>query len=458
MKRIKEICLGLVVLGVAPLWAQVENSARGQEFDPEAAVIDHPEDRMQTPPPITGLSSPTVFTGEGGANYLRYGIAFTTAYTDNGLGNISGKPISQINYSIAPIVAIHEATPRLDWDATYAPGFTFYQRTSSLNDSDQNAILNFAYRLTPRVTFSARDRFQRTSNVFNQPDFGSSGAVSGGAQVPNFSIIAPSASRLSNSGNVSLTYQFALNEMAGVDGKFTTLHYPNSSQVPGLYDASSQGGSFFYSVRVSSALYLGASYQYQRLVAYPTAGQNETQAHAVVLFYTVNPTQHVSISFFGGPQYAETVQTPDPAQVQVAKTGSWSPAAGGSLAWGGRQSSIALSYAHVIADGGGLFSAVHMDSGALSFGRQLRRNLMGSVTGTYTNNTVIGSYLAQRTNGHSLYGTVSLQQKLGAHLTLQAGYTRLHQSYGTIPLISINPDTNREFLTLSYQFSRPVGR
>jgi hypothetical protein len=456
MKRIRTICLGLVVLGVAPLWAQVENSPQSEESQPEATVINHPEDRMQTPPPVTGLSSPTVFTTEGRANYLRYGIAFTTAYTDNGLGSISGKPISDVNYSIAPIAGIHEVTPRLDLEATYAPGFTFYQRTSSLNESDQNASLNLAYRLTPHVTLSARDGFQRTSNIFNQPDFGSAGAVSGGAQVPNFSIIAPTASRLSNAGNLSLTYQFALNEMAGVDGRFTTLHYPNSSQVPGLYDASSQGGSFFYSVRVSNVHYFGASYQYQRLVSYPTAGQDETQAHAVVLFYTVYPTPHVSISFFAGPQYAETVNAASP--VQVAKIGSWSPAAGGSLAWGGRQNSLALSYSHVIADGGGLLSAVHMDSGAVSFGRQLRRNLSGSVTGMYTNNTVIGTYLAQRPDGHSLYGTVSLQQRLGAHLTIQGGYTRLHQSYGSIPLISTNPDTNREFLMLSYQLSRPLGR
>ena len=456
MKPIKGVCLGLVVLGVAPFWAQVENSPQSQLSEPEATVIDHPEDRMQTPPPVTGLSSPTIFRLEGRENYLRYGVAFTSAYTDNALASSSGKPVSDVNYSIAPLIAIHEVTSRLDWDATYAPGFTFYQRTSALNESDQNASLNFAYRLTPRVTFSARDGFHKTSNIFNQPDFASAGAVSAGAQVPNFSIIAPTASRLSNSGNVSLTYQFALNQMAGVDGSFNTLHYPNASQVPGLYDASSQGGSFFYSVRVSNVHYFGASYQYQRLVSSPTAGQNETQAHAVVLFYTLYPTQHVSISFFAGPQYAETVS---PAtQVQFAKTNSWSPAAGGSLAWGGQRNSLALTYSHVIADGGGLVSAVHMDSGAVSYGRQLRSNLSGSVTGTYTNNTLVGSYLGQSTDGHSLYGTVSLQQRLGAHLAIQGGYTRLHQSYGSVPLISTNPDTNREFFTLSYQFSRPLGR
>ena len=42
--------------------------------------------------------------------------------------------------------------------------------------------------------------FQKSSNVFNQSDLTSGGAVSGGAQGGNFSVIAPIADRLSNSG------------------------------------------------------------------------------------------------------------------------------------------------------------------------------------------------------------------------------------------------------------------
>ena len=37
---------------------------------------------------------------------------------------------------------------------------------------DQNASINFQYRLSPHVTFSARDGFQKSSSVFNQPDLG----------------------------------------------------------------------------------------------------------------------------------------------------------------------------------------------------------------------------------------------------------------------------------------------
>ena len=112
-------------------------------------------------------------------------------------------------YSVFPTLALNETTTRLHWTLTYAPGFTFYQHTSSLNQADQNASIDLQYRLSPHVTFSARDGFQKSSSVFNQPSLGTSGAVSGGIQEPNQSVIAPYASQLNNSGNVGITYQFA---------------------------------------------------------------------------------------------------------------------------------------------------------------------------------------------------------------------------------------------------------
>ena len=48
-----------------------------------------------------------------------------------------------------------------------------------------------------------------------------------------------------------------------------------------------------------------ASYEYQRLLSYPVEGLNETQTHAVIFFYTLYPTQRISISLFGGPQYSD---------------------------------------------------------------------------------------------------------------------------------------------------------
>ena len=132
--------------------------------------------------------------------------------------------------------------------------------------------------------------------------------------------------------------------------------------------------------------------------------------------------------------------------------------AGASLAWQGRFNNLAFSYSHLVADGGGLIGAVHLDSGAVSFRRQLAKTLSGSISGTYSQSKIIGSISEIGLDGHSFYGTAAVQNRIGEHLGLELGYTRLHQSYGSIPVLANNPDTNQEYVSISYQFSRPLGR
>jgi len=464
MKLFETITVGLVLLATASLWSQDEQrpvpspAATGPVSE---VSINEDADRMQTPPPVSGQSYPTsVISGER-SNYLRGGLAFTSAYTDNAVGSVNGPPVSDVSYSVAPFVTLDETAPRLHFTLTYAPGFTFYQRESSRNEEDQNASINLQYRLSPHVTFSARDGFQKSSNVFNQPDLASATAVSGSTQAGNFSVIAPIADQLSNSANVGITYQFAANSMVGAGGTFTNLHYPNqATEVPGLFDSSSQGGLAFYSVRVSKINYFGATYQYQRLLSYPGLGNNETQTHALLLFYTLNPTKRFSISVFGGPQYADVgPQFSNTASIPPTPAfRSWNPSAGGSVGWQGRLSSLAISYSHLISSGGGLIGAVKVDSVSASIHQQLSRMLSASVGGGYAQNDVLSATALTGGNGHTVSGTASLQQQIGQHLNLQLGYTRLHEDYSTVAVLAATPDTNREFVSISYQFSRALGR
>jgi hypothetical protein len=419
-------------------------------------AFDHPEDRMQTPPPVSGQVFPTVITSEERANYLRYGASFTTAYTDNALGAVNGTPVSDVGYSVAPMIALDESTTRLHWTATYAPGFTFYQRISARNEADQNASLNLTYRMSSRVTLSGQDGFQKSSNVFNQPDF-STGIVSGQTQVANFSIVAPVADRLGNFGSIGISDQFALNDMIGATGTFTNLHYPDQAEVPGLFDSSSQAGSAFYSHRIAVANYLGASYQYQRLMTYPTGATSETQTHAALFFYTYSPSARFSLSFYGGPQYSDTIAPPISSGTQSQEQRSWQPAAGASLNWQGKLTALAVTYAHIITGGAGLIGAVQMDGGSASLRQMITKTLSGAVSGGYAQNDLLTSSLSGQ-SGHSISGTATLQQLVGQHFSVQLGYTRLRQSYGNVAVISTTPNTNREFVSIAYQFSRPLGR
>jgi hypothetical protein len=461
MNHLKNICVVLSMLIAAPLWSQVETlpAQPAPAYGPAETTSDRGSDRMLTPPPVSGQTYPNEPSSEERSNYLRGGLTFTTAYTDNARGSVSGHPISDVSYSVAPFVALAETTTRIQSIFTYAPGFTFYRRDSSLNQADQNASIDFHYRLSPHVAFSVRDAFQKSSNVLNQPNPTSAEAVSGSIQQANSSIIAPIADVVRNAGNIGLSYQFTRNGMVGGSGTFSNLHYPNPAQVPGLYDSSSQAGSAFYSLRISKMHYVGATYQYQRLVSYPTNGLNETQTHALLFFYTLYPTTRFSISFFGGPQHSDTVQVPvPPLNLRIPEARAWTPAAGTSLSWQGRLTNVALSYSHIISGGGGLIGAVKADSASATVSQQITKNLSGFVGGLYAQNNVLGSPLAGASSGHSVSATAALQRQFLEHFNVQLGYTRLHQNYSSVAVIALTPDTNREFIALSYQFSRPIGR
>jgi hypothetical protein len=465
MKLFEEICVGLLLLPVVPLWSQVDTTptapvpavtgVQSSNSDQQSSNSD----QMMTPPPVSGQSYPTAPTAAERSNYLRGGVAFASAYTDNALGSVNGHPVSDISYSIWPTLALDESTSRLHIVSTYAPGFTFYQRETNLNEADQTATIDVQYRLSPHVSLSARDGFQKTSSVFNQPDPTAAFAVSGASQQANFSVIAPIADLLSNAGNVGMTWQFAANAMVGASGTFANLHYPNQAEVPGLFDSSSQGGSVFFTHRISKMHYVGATYQYQRLVSYPTVGQNETQTHALLFFYTLYASSRLSLSFFGGPQYANLgPQYVNAQSAAVPGFQSWNPQVGGSMGWQGRITNIAVSYSHTISGGGGLIGAVKLDSAAASIRQQMTRKLSGSIAGGYAQSNVLGSALLANDNGHTLSGTASLQRQFGERIGLQLGYTRLHQDYSGVAVLADTPNTNREFVSISYRFYRPLGR
>jgi hypothetical protein len=408
---------------------------------------------MLTPPVVSGQSYPQAPAAGERSNYLLGGITFSTAYSDNVLGSTSSTPISDVSYSIWPTIALDETTTRLHTTLTYAPGFTFYQRVTAYNQADQNLSGQATYRLSPHVTLSVHDTFQKTSNVFNSPEEGLDVSVSGSAEAPNLSIITPLADQLNNSGNVGITYQFAANSMIGVSGTFSNLHFPNQSQVPGLFDSASRAGSAYYAGRLAARHYVGVSYQYQELLSYPGSLTNETQTHTVLGFYTFYPNPRFSLSLFGGPQYYNSgPQVLSVGSPLLPAVTTWNGAGGGSVNWQLQYTSVAASYLHTISGGSGLIGAVKLDSTTASVGQQLTRNLSASIVGSYANNGVLS---AASLGGHTFSGSAALQRTVGQHIKLQAGYTRLHQTY---KFFSADPDTNREWISVSYQFARPLGR
>src|SRR6202051_5204924 len=110
-RLLKQISVGLLLLPVSSLWAQVDSKSSQSALE----VLDpgSTDDQMKVPPPVSGRSYPTEGSSQERSNYLRGGVTFTSAYTDNALGSVSGQPVSDVSYSVAPFIELDESTPRL---------------------------------------------------------------------------------------------------------------------------------------------------------------------------------------------------------------------------------------------------------------------------------------------------------------------------------------------------------
>jgi hypothetical protein len=439
------VCFSLALLAAPPLWSQ--------------ATPDE-ESRMLTPPPVSSEAYPTMVGSEMRSNYLTTGLIFNTAYDDNVLGEAAATPVRDVTYSIWPTIRLNLTTPRQLRTITYSPGFTFYQHTTALNAADQNATFNFQYRLSQHTTISLNDSFQKSSNVFSQPNSLSGIPISGSSQSSPTGVLAPYADRLSNTANVGLSYQFSENGMMGFGGIDTQSNYPNPAEASGLYDSNSLGGSAFYSQRLSSTQYVGLTYQYlnshsdpANAQANPASSSIEVQTQTLLPFYTIyfNPTLSVSLS--GGPQHVDAMQSLSPS------FRAWKPSAMASIGWQSRSTNLVASYSRTVTGGVGLPGAFDSNSANATVRWQITRTWIVESGASYAiNKNITPLFSPYSPGGHTVSGTVSLEYSISDHFKTDLGYVRLHQSYSGVTVISNAPDSNRVFVSVSFQFNRALGR
>lgn len=444
------IYLGLALLAAVPSWSQVDNT----NDTGAVAASDIQGDAYMAIPPVVGAAPyPNEVGAQVRSNYLNTGLILNSGYTDNVSSGNGAVPVSNVIYMIQPTISLDKSTSRLHQTFTYAPDFTFYQPTSSLNQIDQTLTAGLQYRLSPHMTVHGGDTFRASSTGFAQPFLSSEGAVSGTVPSLTPGIVAPFAKQITNDLNVGFSWQFSLNNMIGAGGTLTQLHYPDPSQAPDLYDSKSLGGDFYYAHRLTGSQYIGAAYDYTRVVVYPTNAQSVSDINSVLLFYSVSLKPALTFSLAGGEQHYEISQYP------LAGFASWTPVWSASMGWHRLHTNFAASYSRVVTAGAGLTGVFQSNAASASAGWQFTRSWTLGLNGSYSTNANITPFLpASTTGGHTFAGTASLNRAIGTHLGLGFEYDRLQQSYDNIAAISNNPNTDRALVSVSYRFSKPLGQ
>lgn len=431
------------VMVATPMLSQVEPSATGGP-----TTLD--DTRMMSPPPISGGVYPATVGAESRSNLISGGIVVTGAYNDNILADLPQK-VSDSNYSIVPTISIDRQTPRQSELLTYSSGFTLYQKTSNLNGITQNGSGEYQLHLSRYAVLSVRDSFQQNNNLFNQANpFILSGSSIGTA---NSVYIFPFQNLIQNSLDAGIEYQYGKNAMIGAGGTYGLLRYANVSSDPGLDNANVGEASAFINRRVSRGQYLGLIYEFSRINTEPV--QTTTDTNTVFGYYTKYFTNTVSVSVMGGPQH---YSSQDPTS--GASSEAWTPAVQGSAGYQTARTNITANYSRSVSGAQGLIGAYLSDTAGLSARRQIAHTWGIGINGIYgLFKNVTPSIASSNPGGHTETGTASLQHRFTERLRAEVGYSRLHQSYANLGATAqLYPDSNREYASLTYQFSKPIGR
>jgi hypothetical protein len=419
----------------------------------DGSTQDASSDLPRIPALLGGTGISSAFTSElERSNYLRGGVNVGAAYDDNPLLTTSGAA-SNTSVSIFPNISIEESSSRIRWKLGYAGGLTINENLTNQNQDSQNLNFDSQFRLSPHVNLRVAENFSMITGFF---DAGNGAEVVTGSGGPNASLIAPLSTQRSSMTTVEMNYHFALNDLVGASGSFYDLHFTNGPAGTPLTDSQTASGSAFWLHRIFGEDWGGASYRFQRITFSPNG---ETQVNSFLAVDTVTLSNRFTLSGFVGPQYLEN-QASAPGGMPTGQSNNWSVAGGIEGGWRNQRTSVTAGFSRNISDGGGLFGAVRLQTVHGTFRRELVPGWAASLTAIYgTNQSLIVPAATSASSINLTSVGASLERNVGKKVGLRMGYTHDFQEQFGLP--APNPtqaaNRNRVFVTLSYQWAKPLG-
>jgi hypothetical protein len=417
---------------------------------------------------LNGETGPLGTLTESEENELSLGIGVGGSY----YGTASSNNASQENvgsYTVTPNIAITERRPRTSFMLQYSPGFTYSPQGG--NQLMQTSLDSLQYRITEKLTLQLGERYMRMNSWFTGLDVNPTATTGNVIQQPNESILTTQTVETTSLTTLNLVYQASDSTVIGMGGSFITGNFSNVQVTLNqpLFNSNSGTGSVYIQHRVYGNNWLGITGTFQRIVT--SGGVKEGADNpSLQIFYTFAPSAHTSLSLFGGPSYfssqAETsiliLGVPIPVTIP---TKGWGEQGGATAGWRGPRTSLSATYMHRVSDGGGLSGAVSSDSATGNFRRQLTEKWTANMSLIYGHNTsesiLFGGTFKR------ISGTANLNWLMSDHFSMAFSFARDHldssfnnlAGTGAAPTTVTNQtlDNNRAWVSISYNFTRPLG-
>ena len=417
----------------------------------EGVGEDFTSDLPQIPALLGGKGISLAFGSElERSNYLRGGVNVGAAYDDNPL-LVSSGAVGNTSVSIFPNISIEQSSSRMSWTLGYAGGLTVNQRFTNQDQGSHNLNFDSEYRLSPHVNLRVAEDFSMITGFF---DSGNGGEAVAGAGGPNISLITPLATQRSSVTTVETNYHFALNDLMGASGSFYDLDFTNVPAGVQLTNSETASGSAFWLHRIFRGDWAGASYRFDRMTFSPGG---ETRVHSFFAVNTLNLSSRFTLTGFVGPQYAEN----QGFLLDATQPNAWSVAGGVEGGWQNQRTSVSAGYSRSISDGGGVLGAVRLQTVHGSFRRELVPGWAAALTASHgTNQSLTVPFATSASSVNLTSAGISLERNVGKSVGLRMGYSHDFQEQFFAPAVlapTLDAHRNRFFVTLSYQWAKPLG-
>jgi hypothetical protein len=437
---------------VAPL-----ASSTGPEQE-ASSYAELPYSEPLSPPAIASGVRPPVVAGSEAtrSNFISGSFQFVGGFDDNPLTSSSNR-MSDFSYLFAPGIMMAQTRQRWNWTLGYNPGFTINQHLKERNQSAHNLSADLGLRLSPHVTLRLLDNFEKTSSLFSGVLANPLVPGPGSLQGPNQSLITPLNQFISNTTRASLGYQFSASSIVGGGATYYFTNYDtvaaSSTTLSGLINNRSIGLDGYYAHRFSNKQWLGATYDFQRLMFDFSGG---TAIHRALMFYSLPLNSRMSLTLWGGPEYSSTDATLALTSPAIVSGTRWSGAGGAAFDWVGQHTGLRAEFLRRLSDGAGLMAVVTLQQADATVRHQLSARWSASLGGSYANNEPLGNLANTVGSVRTLSATAGLDRQIRDNFSLGVHYGRDRQRYNTSSLGLVN--RNRLLFSLSYSFTRPLGR
>ncbi|HEY6389199.1 MAG TPA: hypothetical protein VIX91_26255, partial [Candidatus Acidoferrum sp.] len=373
----------------SPLLAQQEGQEKpkpaAREYPPLLDTSDNQQDADQGTQtiqpdnqPLSGVENPTLGTPEMRHSYWLPGIEYSNSGRSKSLSPLSNSGWNTTSF-VSGDVSLLEAWSHSLLSANYSGGGFF--STDPIQGNGQFHQLSAAYAIDQRrwqLLFV--DQF----SYLPQSTFGFGGAsglafpgIMGtlavplpGLQntfVPSQTILTTNGPRYSNASAVQFTYVVTPRSSITLAGVYGTLHFVDSGNVNSDTEILNVG----YNYALTRKDTVGIAY---RFTAFHYPGEPQALGDHVGQFvYGRKITGRLALKLAGGPEVTTFRVAIGGSTQKIAASGN------AALTYALARSSIALTYAHGVSGGSGVFTGSNTDQANATWTRQLTRVWNGTV-------------------------------------------------------------------------------